>query len=218
MNILFKISILFLFENYFSEWSEYTKYMTTNLKFSIYRSFCCLMLCLHAFINILIEPSFFLTNIFYYNSYYINNLNYWFISYIIVDLFFMLFYRINRKDLYFHHIFFFFAGWAHRNVYMVNIVLLGEALSVISALDTYYIESKLFYKSYICKKIRKNIIIYLRFPIWIFLIISALINYSTMNNYQIGFISIGSILAPYLDYTWVQKCQKVIDKYENNKQ
>ena len=65
-----------------------------------------------------------------------------------------------------------------------------------------------------CKKIRKNIIKYIRLPIWIILFIFT-INYTNKLPRLLwinGIIS--TLIMTYLDKYWEKKCDKVINKYK----
>ena len=85
LSLLFKMSILVFFENYVGVWSEQTKYLSTQIKFAIYRSLCCLFLFLYAVVNVFfVDKSAFL-NLVYYNNPHIIDLNQWFLAYAIVD-------------------------------------------------------------------------------------------------------------------------------------
>ncbi|VVU95184.1 hypothetical protein CPAV1605_909 [seawater metagenome] len=218
MNILFKIGILFFLENYVSEWSEYTKYISTDLKFAIYRSLCCLFLFLYATVNVLFEPKLALLHILSYSSPAVIDLNLWFLSYAIVDIIFMIFYKINRIDLWLHHIMFIIGVIIYYKIFVVNLILLGEALSLFSAIDLYYIQNNMMYKSYLCKKIRKSVILYLRYPVWFYLLFYGLFQliFLGIGGYSWGSVTfIPCCIA--LDFLWLKKCQKVINKYEKNK-
>jgi hypothetical protein len=217
INILFKIGILCFLENYINEWCNYTKYLSNILKFAVYRSLCCLFLFIYATINLLLETKASLIDPIAYYSPFVYDLNTWFLAYVLVDMIFMIFYKIGRKDLWFHHIFFFFGVLYYLRSFATNLVLLGEALSVFSAFDLFYIENKLFYKSFICKKIRVVILKYIRLPVWIYLfIIVTFIFLKTLNIYYLLHYIV-PISGFFLDRIWYNKCMKVINKYERQK-
>ena len=176
LSLLFKMSILVFFENYVGVWSEQTKYLSTQIKFAIYRSLCCLFLFLYAVVNVFfVDKSAFL-NLVYYNNPHIIDLNQWFLAYAIVDTIFMVLYKNSRIDLWIHHIIFIIGVLIYYYSFGTNLILLGEALSLFSGIDLYYIENNMMYKSYLCKKIRKSILLYLRFPIWLFIGLSCFIS------------------------------------------
>jgi hypothetical protein len=217
MNILFKMGVLFFFENYINEWSEYTKYASTELKFSIYRSICCLFLFLYAILNILLESKIAFLNVLSYSSPGIIDLNLWFLSYVLVDIIFMIFYRIKRIDLWLHHIVFMIGVILYYKLFVVNLILLGESLSLFSAFDMFYIQNNMMYKSYLCKKIRKSVILYLRYPIWIYLSIFSIIQIFLLKTLFFAITGIIIIIGVMtLDFFWLRKCQKVINFYERH--
>lgn len=217
MNILFKIGVLFFFENYINEWSEYTKYASTELKFAIYRSICCLFLFLYAVLNIFLESKIAFLDLVGHSSSGIIDLNLWFLSYALVDIIFMIFYRIKRIDLWIHHIIFIIGVILYYKCFVVNLILLGESLSLFSAFDMFYIHNNMMYKSYLCKKIRKSVILYLRYPIWIYIMIFSIIQVFLLKTL---FLSITGVVfmigVMILDFFWLRKCQKVINVYERH--
>jgi hypothetical protein len=91
--------------------------------------------------------------------------------------------------------------------------LINESISIVSGVDSMYLEDDKKYESMICKKVRKGLIQYIRFPIWILVI---LITYYRMNELP-SLLFWNSILTPalmiILDKYWESKCQKVIDEY-----
>ena len=138
----------------------------------------------------------------FYSSPYIIDLNQWFLAYGVVDMIFMILYKNGRLDLWIHHIMFVIGVIIFYKNFGTNLVLLGEALSLFSGIDLYYIKNNMMYKSYLCKKIRKTIILYLRLPIWIFIFISNtlyLILFKFTYYYLVIPIVVPGIL--FLDYT-----------------
>ncbi len=75
-------------------------------------------------------------------------------------------------------------------------------------------EDKDDYLSYLCKKFRKQIINFVRMPMWIMILIFTIkyTNKAPSTIWYSGIIS--SIIMIYLDKYWEKKCDKVIDKYE----
>jgi predicted helicase len=84
----------------------------------------------------------------------------------------------------------------------------------VTGMDSMAMEDNDNYLSYICKKYRKNIINYVRLPMWIsvFLFTLKYTKRAPSALWYNGIILSTSMII--LDKYWEKKCDKVIDKYE----
>lgn len=220
MNIIIKTLFLSILWNLVNVgFSSLNKY-DVNVKFSIFRSICCLTMVIYALLNITKYGKTPLLNPFFSTSFDIKDLNHFFVAYLLHDLINMAITKTDRAELWFHHIFalitFTLSPIVLKNSPMIlNILLLAESLSIVSGVDSMYIYTNKMKHSMYCKKFRKFVIRYVRTPIWIYSIISTLTNYDKLPNLLIVNSVIAMIVMPLLDHYWANKCQKVIDKYEN---
>ena len=75
-------------------------------------------------------------------------------------------------------------------------------------------EDKNEFLSYKCKKFRKNIINYIRLPMWLSILIFTL-KYTNRAPSELWYTGIFiPIIMIFLDKYWENKCDKVISKYE----
>lgn len=208
------LTIFYTLISYYPKLDEYD----TDIKFSVYRSLMCL-----AFgsmgLNILINhigngfnhPYAFKHN----NMLEIYQL---FFAYLVVDLIQMVATKSSRVDLYAHHILcivgLIISHYSNRFGYIQSILLIAELLSIVSGIDSIAVKENDMKLSYYCKKIRKNIIKYIRYPLWIIVIVFT-IRYTNKTPSLLWYKSlVFSFTMIYLDYSWEKKCDKVIDKYE----
>ena len=189
-----------------------------DIKFNYYRSLMCLSFTLIG-LNILTNhftegfnhPISFL-NIDMIDAYHL------FFGYLLVDIVKMLALKHKRIDLYIHHILcivsLLISYYVNKFGYIHSIILICEAISIVSGPDSMAMEDKDDYTSYICKKIRKNIIKYIRIPIWIIVFLFT-IKYARKTSSLIWYngIILSSTMI-YLDKYWESKCDKVISMYE----
>ena len=117
-------------------------------------------------------------------------------TYLVVDMVYMISSKNKRMDLYVHHMLM-ITGLTISNYlncfgYIQSIVLICESLSIVSGIDSMAIEDNDNKLSYYCKKIRKNIIKYVRGPIWV---TALLIILYFIKKLPILFSSSGIILA-----------------------
>ncbi|VVU95183.1 hypothetical protein CPAV1605_908 [seawater metagenome] len=188
--------------------------------FSLYRSVCCLFIFIYALQNFLLYGKEGLGNAFKFSNNDITDLSKWFEAYIIVDLMIMTYIKCKRKDLWIHHILslitVLIANYHSKKVpFILSIVLLSEAMSIMSGVDSIYTDENDLLNSMYCKKIRKNIINLWRTPLWIMTLILGILNCKKKGitpKVAIG----GSIALLVLDRFWLKKCQKVIDKYNED--
>ena len=208
---LILLLFLLLFINNYSKLDKYT----SETKFNFYRSLICLYLSANA-LEIIINNISQINNITSFKNDQINDHISWFKSYIILDLVFMIFTKNNRIDLYIHHLFclinFFIIEYYDNYSLLYSLLLLNESISIISGIDSLYLEDKNYEKSKKYKEYRVNIIRYLRRPIWLICIFILLYNKNNMifSIFSINLIACISFLC--LDVYWENKCLKIINK------
>ena len=218
MKIIIKTLFLSILWNYFNVGIKSLNKYDTNIKFSVYRSVCCLTIFIYALINIIKVGKRPINNPFFSTSFDINDLNEWFISYLIHDLISMGINKNERIELWFHHILalitFTIPPMLLKNSpYLLNVLLLSEIMSAFSGIDSMYIKDNNMISSMYCKKIRKFVIKYIRTPIWIYSTIVAFMHYNKLPKLVFLNCMVATITLPLMDYYWAKKCQKVIDKY-----
>ena len=190
---------------------------TIEMSFSEYRSILCLFLFIYAFINVIATGKIGFLNPYSHTSHNIKDLNMWFEAYLIFDLIIMINIKTKRIDLWIHHIVciitILIANYKLNYPFIINFVLLCESMSILSGIDFNFVESGDMYKSMLCKKVRKNIIKYLRFPIWITVFLMGLINFKKDTKIESMISIVFSIFMIFLDQYWSKKCTNVIKKY-----
>ena len=214
--ISMNLCILTIIYTLISNYPKLNKY-TPEIKFSIYRSLMCITFSSMG-INILINYiSNGIKNPFMFTNENIMELFQLFTAYLIFDLLQMVASKSTRYDLYIHHLIcmgaLVISSITNHFGYIHSILLIAELLSVISGIDNMAIHDNDMDLSYYCKKIRKNIIIYIRYPLWIILFFYTL--YFTNNIPDLLWYNcLGTaIVMGSLDYYWKKKCDKVINKY-----
>ncbi len=200
--------------NYFPDLKKYN----TDTKFNYYRSLMCLsftgiglQIGINHFKNGFSHP-------FSFHHEDLNSVHYIFMAYLVVDLLKMIADKNTRIDLYAHHGLCIFGIITALNIgkfgYAHSIILICEAISIVTGIDSMAIEDNDDYLSYQCKRFRKNVINYVRLPMWITVLIFTLkyTNRGPSILWYNGLIS--SIIMICLDRYWLGKCEKVIQKYE----
>lgn len=128
--------------------------------------------------------------------------------------------KSKRKDLFFHHslclIVFASSIIQKTNGYMANIILIAEAMSLISGMDKMFLEDKDYEKSSYCKKYRLFIIRYFRLPIWIISIVATLYHSHSLPRITWWIYLSTAFTMILLDRYWENKCIKAIKKYEKS--
>jgi hypothetical protein len=221
MKIILKTLTLicvFFWVKYFKERNNIN--VKIDIIFSIYRSICCLFLFIYAFQSFLKDGKKGLIKPFEYTNFDTKDLMEWFAIYLMIDLLIMTGIKCKRIDLWFHHfisIIVVFIIYKHSNnniPFLINIILLAEAMSIMSGIDSQYTENNDMIKSMFCKKIRKNIINFWRTPIWLLISFLSIKNINKKDNKIFKIIGIiGPITMFSLDRYWLDKCEKVIKKY-----
>lgn len=214
--ILIKIIILFLFSEIIENYYKMNKYKKET-QFNVYRSLMCIYFALYSLeisINYFDEGH---NNPFGFKNDEITELSEFFIAYLIIDIEKMIITRNNRIDLYVHHIWclisFLLAQYYDVLGYFYVFLLINESISIVSGLDSIYLEEDKKYDSMLCKKYRKNIIRFIRLPIWILVLIITLYYKNNIPNIILWNGILTSILMIYLDEYWYKKCNDAIEKY-----
>jgi hypothetical protein len=212
-----KIFILLVVYSIIYYYPKLNKY-SDETKFNYYRSFMCLaftIIGLHILIN---HFSNGFSHPFSYHHYDMDEIHYIFMAYLIIDIIKLLASKSTRYDLYGHHIISILtilSGiFTNKFGYLHCIVLICESISIVTGIDSIAIEDNDNYLSYLCKKFRKNIINYIRLPIWLSIFIFSL---KYLNRGPKMLIYPGLIfpfIMIFLDRYWEKKCDKVINKYE----
>jgi len=214
--LIIKIIILFLFSELIENYKKLEKYKTET-KFNIYRSLMCIYFSLYSlelsvnnFDDAYGKP-------FTFKNDEISELSEWFISYLIIDIEKMLITGNTRFDLYIHHIWclisFLTAQYYDVLGYFHIFLLINESISIVSGLDSIYLEEDKKYESMLCKKYRKNIIRFIRLPIWILLFLTTIHHRKDLPSILFWNGILTSLLMIYLDEYWFKKCNDAIEKY-----
>lgn len=214
--IFIKIIILFLYSEWIENFKQMKKY-NQETKFNVYRSLMCiyfsfysLELSINNFDDAYGKPFDFKTDD-------INEIQEWFQSYLLLDIEKMIIAGNKRWDLYLHHIWcllsFWIAQYYDKLGYFHVFLLINELISVVSGIDSIYLEENKKYESMLCKKFRKNIITFIRLPIWILVLLTTLHHSHDIPSLMFWNGLLTSLLMIYLDRYWESKCQKVIDEF-----
>ena len=189
-----------------------------EIRFNFYRSFMCSVFALIGLNIMTMHCIKGFLHLFSYKHDDMKEAYNLFFGYMIVDLIKMIAMKNYRLDLYLHHILFILtlilAHYQNSYGYLHSALLLCEVISVVSGIDSMALEDNDNELSYKCKKIRKNIIKYIRMPLWIIVLLISIrfTNKLDILTWLNGIIiSIGMI---YLDKYWENKCDKVITIYE----
>ena len=155
---------------------------------------------------------------FSYHHNDMNEIQYIFMAYLIVDLLKLVANNSKRPDLYIHHILCIGSIILGLSIgkfgYLHAILLICESISIVTGVDSMAMEENDDYLSYKCKVFRKKIINYVRLPMWISLLIFTLkyTNRAPSLLWYNGIITSVSMII--LDKYWERKCDKVINMYE----
>jgi hypothetical protein len=212
--IAIRIIVLFLFLIFVENYPKLKPY-SSDTKFNFYRSLMCMFFSLYSLDNTInnigpgyAKPFDFKTNEFI-------DISEWFVAYLILDIGKMAWMKNTRWDLYVHHIWCLTTyGIAHhygKIGFLANLVLVAESISIVSGVDAQFLEDKELDKSKACKVYRKNIIKYLRQPLWVFGLLITLYNAHSLPSVMFWNYILGSLLLIYLDRYWEKKCDKVIN-------
>jgi hypothetical protein len=213
-----KIIILLVLQTMIQYYPSLTRY-NNETKFNYYRSAMCYAF---TFIGLDIGINHFTDGFahpFSYYHYEMDEIQYLFMAYLIVDILKMLAMKNNRIDLYAHHIICIISIILAKSIdkfgYLHALLLICESISIVTGIDSQAMEDDDTYLSYQCKRFRKNVIRYIRYPMWILLFIFT-IKYTDKSHPIIWYNGLFiSIVMFCLDTYWESKCDKVIDKYES---
>lgn len=217
-NISKNIFILRTFSKVINKIPDLKKY-DDDVRFNMYRSLMCLTFTILSFYCFIKHIKMGYSFPYEYHTPEFTELQELFIAYIIYDLYYMVKNKKGRKDLYIHHIFVLivtllyivsgYGGW------LVSVLIFCEIISVVSGIDRIAMIDGNMKESMIYKKIRKNIIKFIRLPIWIVLFLFNTKYIGRLPNYLVytGYITVFVMLN--LDRYWEKKCDKVISKYKN---
>ena len=212
--VIIRIIVLFIFLIFVEKYPKLKAY-TADTKFNFYRSLMCMFFTLYSIENTIdnLRPGY--AKPFDYKADNITDIAEWFAAYLILDIGKMAWMKNTRWDLYVHHIWclttYSIAVYYDKIGFMANLVLIAEAISIVSGIDAQFMEDKDMEKSKACKVYRKNIIKYLRQPLWVFLFLSTLYHAHSLPPILFWNYIITAPVLIYLDRYWEKKCDKVID-------
>ena len=175
--LIIKIITLFLFSEFIENYKKLEIY-SIETKFNIYRSLMCIYFSLYSLeISINYLPEAYGLPFDFTNE-DISDIQNWFIAYLILDIEKMIITGNKRWDLYVHHIWCLISFWIAQSYdklgYFHIFLLINESISIVSGIDSIYLEENKKYESMLCKKYRKNIIKFIRLPIWILVLLTTL--------------------------------------------
>ena len=218
INIFIYVFFLYFFHKFITIIPELKKY-NSDIKFNFYRSIMCLIFTILSFYSTIKNCKMGFSFPYEYHTNEFTELHEIFIAYLIYDLIIMIKTKCKRKELYFHHIFIFIVWFIYKNYgyagWLISMIIFCEILSVVSGIDRVAMYENKMEESMVYKKIRKNIIKFIRLPIWIivFLFTTKYIGRIPKVLTYAGYIAVFTML--YLDRYWEKKCDKVISKYKS---
>jgi len=210
------LTTLYTIVHYF----PYLKNYSNDIRFSIYRSLMCITFTFMG-ANILLThyEKGSLHPFSYKHVDMIEGYNL-FLTYLIVDIINMIATKAHRFDLYIHHcmciIGLLISNYTNRFGYIQSIILICEALSIVSGIDSMAMNDNDNKLSYYCKKIRKYVIKYIRYPIWTTALLSTVYFINKLPKLLSIDLIASCIIMLYMDKYWKKKCEKVIEKYEKS--
>jgi hypothetical protein len=218
--LIIKIITLFLFSEFIENYKKLDKY-TIDTKFNIYRSLMCIYFSLYSLeLSINYLPDAYGSPFDFKNDEMVE-LQEWFISYLILDIEKMIMIGNTRWDLYVHHIWCLISFWIAQMYdkcgYFHIFLLINESISIVSGIDSIYLEENKKYESMMCKKYRKNIIKFIRLPIWILVLLTTIHHRKDLPSVLFWNGLFTSALMIFLDRYWESKCDKVIENYLDEK-
>jgi len=218
--LIIKIITLFLFSEFIENYKKLEIY-SIETKFNIYRSLMCIYFSLYSLeISINYLPEAYGLPFDFTNE-DISDIQNWFIAYLILDIEKMIITGNKRWDLYVHHIWCLISFWIAQSYdklgYFHIFLLINESISIVSGIDSIYLEENKKYESMLCKKYRKNIIKFIRLPIWILVLLTTLHHRKDLPDIMFWNGLLTSVLMIGLDSYWEGKCDKVINEYQLEK-
>lgn len=212
-----KIVTLVVFQSMVHYYPELKKY-NDETRFNYYRSLMCLAFtCIGVHIGVNHFANGF-AHPFSFHHVEMDEIQYLFMAYLIVDMLKFAATKSTRIDLYLHHLLcigsLMIAMNAGKFGYLHVLILICESISIVTGIDSMALEDNDNILSYKCKKFRKNIINFIRLPMWITLLLFT-IKYTNKAPTLLWYNGIvTSILMIFLDKYWEHKCDKTIKKYE----
>ena len=213
--IIIKILVLFLFLLFVEKYPKLSKF-SSETKFNFYRSLMCIYFSLYSFENTInnLIPGYLEPINYKFDGF--TDISQWFIAYLFLDIGKMVWMKNKRWDLYIHHIWCLitsFITWYYDKIgFLYNFILINESISIVSGIDSMFMEEKSMDKSKKCKIYRKNIIKYIRHPVWIISLLTILYNAHNIPNIMFWNAIIFIFIGICLDIYWEKKCNKVINK------
>ncbi len=213
-----KIFILLIIYYIVDKYPNLKKY-SDETRFNMYRSVMCfaftcmgLHIVINHFFNGIAHP-------FSFKHRDMDEIQYVFMAYLIIDLLKLIASKSNRWDLYAHHIVVIISILLGLSIgkygYLFTCVLICESISIVTGPDAMAMEDNNKYESYIYKLYRKRIINYIRMPMWILLFMFTF-KYTNKCPPELWYTGmIFPVILLLLDTYWSDKCDKVIKKYEN---
>lgn len=217
-NYYIKILVLFLFWKIVKQHPKFKDYKKETA-FSVYRSLMCLYFMLYSLENVICNCKDLFSAPTLNRECY-SDITDWFVVYLIMDIIKLALEKNTRIDLYMHHawclVSFIISKYMGQCGALFNLVLVNEAISIVSGIDLMAMEDNKMTESYYYKLYRRNIIRYLRLPIWIISLLLVVRHTHKLNRW----VWWNSILTCFvmigLDHYWEKKCDKVINKYKKN--
>jgi hypothetical protein len=216
-NYYIKLVVLFIFWKIIKRHPKFKDYKKETV-FSMYRSLMCLFFMLYSLENLICNFTDLLNCPIKERGCY-QNITEWFIVYLIMDIGKMILEKNTRVDLYLHHIWclisVILAKYYNNAGAIFNLVLINEAISIVSGADSMAMEDNNMKESYYYKLYRRNIIRYLRLPVWILGLLIVLRHTDKINSSVWWNSVLSSFVMIGLDHYWEKKCNKVVDKYND---
>ena len=214
--MIIKIIVLFLFSEFVENYHKMRKYKDET-KFNVYRSLMCLYFALYSLEITINNFKDAYGSPFDYKNDNIIELSEWFIAYLILDIEKMILTKNTRWDLYVHHVWclisFIIGLYYDKCGYFHVFLLINESISIVSGIDSISLEEDKKYESMLCKKYRKNIIRFIRLPIWILVLLTTLHHNKEIPSIMFWNGLLTSALMIYLDNYWEKKVDHAIEKY-----
>ena len=211
-----RIIILFLFLIFVDNFPYLTKYKD-DTKFNFYRSLMCIFFSFYSLENTINFGYEGISDMFNFNNFEITDISEWFIAYLALDLGKMIYMKNTRWDLYIHHMWclaaFALSYYNGKFTFIHSFVLINEAISIVSGIDSMHLEdntAQSLEDSKECKRFRKNIIRYLRIPIWLITLGISYYHRKDIPFYMQLIIGTTAPLLIGMDLYWQKKCDKVI--------
>lgn len=212
--MIIRIIVLFLFLLFVENYPKLDSY-SPDTKFNFYRSLICMFFSLYALDNTLNNLVEGYNNPYDFKTEGFTDIAKWFVAYIILDIGKMIWMKNKRWDLYVHHAWCLIAyclGFYYDKIgFMASFMLIAESISIVSGVDSKFMEDKDMDKSKLCKIYRKNIIKYIRQPLWIFCLLVTLHHASNLPNAMFWNSLVSSLILMGLDRYWEKKCDKIIE-------